>query len=222
MSRILVGIAACALMVLATPALAQRGGRGGFGTISKVQLLQSEQIQKELELADDQKAQVTKIAEDSRNEFQDVFASLRDLSQEERGKKLAEVRGKIDKKAEDVLLDHQKTRLNELYIQVQGSAALSDAKVAEALKITDDQKSKIAAARDEMMQALRDARGDGGNFDREKTAQIRRDGETKVLAVLTADQKAQFEKMQGKKIEIDRQALGRGFGGRGRRGGGNQ
>ena len=154
MSRIVVGIAACALMVLATPAMAQRGGRGGgFGTISKVQLLQSEQVQKELELADDQKANVTKIAEDSRNEFQDVFASLRDLSQEERGKKLAEVRGKIDKKAEDVLLDHQKTRLNELYIQVLGSAALSDAKIAEGIKITDDQKTKIAAAREESMQA---------------------------------------------------------------------
>jgi CO/xanthine dehydrogenase FAD-binding subunit len=51
---------------------------------------------------------------------------------------------------------------------------------------------------------------------------LQQHGDAKVLAVLTADQKAQFEKMQGKKIEIDRQALGRGFGGRGRRGGGNQ
>ena len=67
---------------------------------------------------------------------------------------------------------------------------------------------------------LRDARGGGGDVDREKIAQLRRDGDAKVLALLTADQKAQFEKMQGKKIEIDRQALGRGFGGgRGRRGG---
>ena len=83
-----------------------------------------------------------------------MFASLRDLSQEERTKKLADVRGKIDKKAEDVLLDHQKTRLNELYIQVQGAAALADPKIAEALKITDDQKTKITAAHEELMQAF--------------------------------------------------------------------
>jgi Spy/CpxP family protein refolding chaperone len=233
MSRTLVGIAACTVLVLATSAMAQQrgqgrggfGGRGGMFRVSKIQLLQAEQVQKELELVDDQKEQIGKIADESREGMRDLFPAggLRDLSDEERTKRLAEVNTKmeernkeVDKKLDTVLLDHQKTRLNEIYIQARGTQALTDKEIATALNISDDQKKKIEATREENQRAQREA-FTGGDFDPEKARTMRREADEKVLAVLTAEQRDKFEKMQGKKIDLPRGGFGRGGAGGGRR-----
>jgi hypothetical protein len=42
---------------------------------------------------------------------------------------------------------------------------------------------------------------------REKMTQLRREGNKKLMAVLTEEQQEQLQKMQGERIEIDRSLL---------------
>ena len=190
-----------------------------------------EPVQKELELVDDQKSEITKITEESRQGLGDLFGGLRDLPDEERQAKDARDAGKLaarnketEEKINKVLLDHQKKRLKEITLQVRGVAALSDAEVATALALTTDQKDQIKKVIEDGDRARNDLRQNAGDGDREalreKGQTIRQETEQKALAVLTADQKTKLEDMKGKKFEIDPALLRGGRGGFGGGGGG--
>jgi Spy/CpxP family protein refolding chaperone len=235
------------LVLAAVPALAQerQGRRGGFGGgfgrgggMGPAQLVAIEQVQKELELVDDQKQEIAKITDEARQGLGDLgFGSLRDLPEDQRAEKMRELRTKMEarnketeEKINKVLLAHQQKRLKEIALQVRGIAALSDEAVAKELALSADQKGQIEKITEDADQARRnlfqDAGGDREGL-REKGQAIRTEAEQKALAVLTADQKTKFEDMKGKKFELDRSALpggGRGFGGGGggARRGGNQ
>jgi Spy/CpxP family protein refolding chaperone len=204
------------------------GGMGGFG-ISESQLLQSAQVQKELELVDDQVAKIKEIAGD-----RSAFSGLRDLSNDERREKMAAAAKAQKEKLDAVLLPAQQARLAEIMLQVRGAGALNEADVQAKLGLTDEQKTQLKTVQDENRKAMGELfAGGGGGRDasqeeraanREKRTKAQAEANEKLLAVLTGEQKSKFEQMQGKKIEIDRAALfGQGFGGRrGGNGGGGR
>jgi hypothetical protein len=227
MNRKTVCLAALLALLMAVPAMAQRqgrrgGGLGGFG-VSKLALVQAEPVQKELELVADQKDQLAKVAEEAREGRRGAGGGFDpNASPEERAKRREEQAARqreIDKKVDAVLVGPQKTRLNEIYIQALGTAALSNEEVAKELGIGADLQEKIATTRREAMQAAFQG-GGGGGFNAEDFAKARREADDKVLALLSSEQKEKFEKMKGKKVDFDLNTIGRG--GRGRRGGGNQ
>ena len=219
MNRTLVGLLVLVALLIATPLMAQqrRGGRGGgLGQVTKAQLLGNENVQKELEIVADQKEQIAAIVEESR-QGRGRGGFGQDLSDEEREKlrkERAERAAAIDKKIDAVLVGPQKTRLNEIYVQALGSMAFSNDEIAKELGIGEDLREKIADAR---RQAFQDA-ADGGP---EGFAKARAESEKAIVALLSADQKAKFEKMKGKPVSFDLSTIGRGGRG-GRRGGGNQ
>jgi hypothetical protein len=214
-----------AVAVLATvgSALAQgqgggrRGFGGGRGGMNPLALLQAEPIQKELELSDDQKASITKLAEDNRG------GGGGGQSPEERQQRREEMQKKIN----DILLPNQQERIEQITLQLQGARALSDTKVADKLQLNDDQKKQLADLSSEYRQKIMDLMQGGGPPDREAMGKLRTEETDKAMGVLTSDQKDQFTKMQGKKIEIDQAQLFRGMGrggrnrGNGGGGGGN-
>ncbi len=123
-------------------------------------------------------------------------------------------------KVAEILSDQQMKRLNEIYIQVAGGQALDDEDVAAALKITDEQNEKLSAARDEARDMQREQmRGLFQSGDREaareKMAEIRKEADAIILAVLTDEQKQEFEQMKGEPLELTQEDLRRasGFGG---------
>jgi Spy/CpxP family protein refolding chaperone len=141
---------------------------------------------------------------------------------------MPELRKGLEDKIGAVLNDTQKARIKEIRIQARGASALADKEVAEALKLTDDQVNKIKDLTDSAMKDMREAfqsAGNGGDRTamREKMTKMRTETSEKLLAVLTADQKTAFEKMQGAKVEgLPQGGGGFGFGGGaggGRRGG---
>jgi Spy/CpxP family protein refolding chaperone len=135
-------------------------------------------------------------------------------------RKQAAERAKQEKaKLAEILLPNQMKRLNEIYIQQLGTRALDDADVAEELKITDEQKASIAKVREESQAQMRElfTAGAGGGdreANRAKFAEARKATDDKILAVLTADQKAKLEELKGKPFEMPENA-GRGPGGPG-------
>lgn len=233
--------------LLAGPVAAQQQGgpRGGFGRgfgggmgggLNETGLLNNEQVQKELELVADQISKIEKIREESRSKFAQFPEGVRDMSQADREKAFADMRAKnepvmkeIREKINEVLLPDQRDRLKELAIQAQGTGALNTPEVAEALKITDEQKKKLETIREESGKKFGElfsgGRGQGGPSEeaRAKMTELRKEISEQTLAVLTTEQKAQFEKMKGEKSEIDFSEMrgGRGRGQGGSRPGGN-
>ncbi len=211
-------------------AFAQRGrggfmGRGGGGSM---RILGNEAVQKELEMVDDQIEEVKKLEEKLREEFpRPDFGNFREMSEEERGKVMAQMRERgekmekaAQKKIADILLPHQVARLKEITVQQMGAGAVLNAEVAAKLNLTDKQKTKIESVRDESMTEMREKIGAlfrGGNREEAmaKMAEMRKEFEQKMLAPLTDAQKKQFEEMKGKPFEMPRRQSGRG-GGEGR------
>lgn len=221
-------LAACAT-AMAQPGGPGRPGRGPGGIIggamrSPLMLLQMEQVQKEIELLDDQKAKLRELAEKTQGQMREQFAGLRDLPEDQRRAKMEELRKQMEtraqelqKEVEGILLPHQIKRLKEIRIQMMGLRALEDTEVAKALGITDAQKEKLAAVREEAMQAMRgsmedfrglrdlpeDQRREKMNQMREKMQKARQEVEAKVLGVLSDEQKKTFEEIKGKAFEIN-------------------
>lgn len=233
-------LAVAALLVTLTvvnlaDAQERRGGRGrggGFGGPfggmmgSPVFLLSNEKVQQELELLDDQKAEVQKALDElrpPRGQGGPGQGGFQQLSDEERQKLRAEREEKTKAatdKVNSILLPHQAERLKEISLQVRGTGALADEEVAKELNVSDDQKQKLAAIQEETGREIRTLfqGGQQADADRQaafqKMAELRRAAEEKTLAVLTDEQRQQFDSMQGEKFEgIDELRRPRGFGG---------
>lgn len=214
------------------------GGRGGGG-VTMSALLGAEKVQTELKLSDEQKEKIKTAADEARTQGRELFSGLqglRDKSEEERTKAFAEMREKgaemrkeADAKAVAVLDDAQKKRLQGIYIQVAGVRSLSDEAIAKELEINElqaeeiklaleDSRKKAGEQQREMFGKLRD-----GSLTREdygkKMEELRGAGDKDVLAVLSEDQRKEYEALQGEKVEITQRDLFTGRGGFGNRGG---
>ena len=206
-------------------------GGGGFGA-DPLSLLSNEKVQKELDLTTEQKDGAKKLGEEVQTQRREAFAGFQDLSEDERRAKFEEMRTKMQEQAkatqvkvDALLLPPQVERLKQLVLQRQGAGALSNDDVVKALNISDEQKKQLADIRQAGFEKMREFFQPGGSDEdraaaREKMTAFQKEQTDKSLAVLTADQKAQFEKMQGEKFEFPAD-LGRGGpGGRGPAAGG--
>jgi hypothetical protein len=200
------------------------GGPGGpGGGLDVFGLIGSEQVQKEIELIDAQKGDVQKLSDERREAMRGMFGNIRELPEAERQQKMAEMREKMEanrteytKKLADLLLPHQFERLQQISIQVRGASALSDPEVAGKLNLSDAQKSQLTelqeANRGEMQKLFEGARGDEAARQgmREKIELFRTQANEKAMAILTSEQRAQFEAMKGEKFELDMSQFQRG------------
>jgi len=242
-------LAAMAVVCFATLAEAQPGRRqpggrpgqggpmmmrGGFGGGGLLGLVRIEPIQKEIELLDDQKAQIDKLAEQMRPQRGEgeQRPDFRNMSDEERQKFFAEMRKRFEERAKTaneelkkILLPHQVKRVEQIGLQFRGTRALTDPEIAEKLKLTDAQQKKIeetmAANRESMMTKVRELFQGGGDREkaREQLRKLREEADAKVLAVLTSEQKEQFEALKGEPFEMPEGGFGfRRGGSRGREG----
>ncbi|HUY92333.1 MAG TPA: hypothetical protein VMV10_26565 [Pirellulales bacterium] len=202
----------------------RRGGRGGgFGPspdVMKVNLLAVPKVQEDLKLDDEQKSKVQAIAEQMRSDQQSAFAGLQDATQEERQKKMAEFQEKSKvhgEAAAKLLTKEQVQRLDQIVLQAQGARALNDEKVAQALKLTDEQQQKLRDVHADLGAKMREV--GFGEGSQEKRAELQKELTDKCLAVLTEDQRTEFASMQGEKLDLPSGAafgFGGGRGGRGR------
>ena len=186
-----------------------------------VALLGSEQIQKELSLSSEQQSMLKSLREQIAGEIRKGLEDLRNLSPEEEKAKVAELRAKIKTKSQSIgamvsrlLSREQSERLRQIVIQVRGVASLGDQDVATSLKLTESQQTRLRAVRDETRDKIHNLfRGfkDATPEDRrQKVGKMR--GEIRLIEqyamrrasrILTAEQRSEFEKIQGAKFEID-------------------
>jgi hypothetical protein len=219
-------VAAVTSVLLVGEAQAQRG-RGGFGRQSSlVSLAGNEAVQKDLGVAQADAGKLTSLNEQYRDtigkEMQAAgvsFQGFQDLSDDERAKataKMNEVRTKVDKefegKLKEALSAEQVERLKQIRLQSQGAEALAEAEVAKALALNDEQTKKIGEIRDEYSTKQRELfRGDGDQQERfAKMRELNTERDSKVNAVLTAEQQEKFKAMKGAEFDVAQLRRGRG------------
>lgn len=217
-------VALCSADVLAQPG-GGRGGRGGRGFGGPggdvAGLLQSEDVRTELEVTDDQMADMQAMGEDMRNEMRSMFEGMRDLSPEERQERfqsmrdeMEDIRAEAEERMNDILLPHQVARLKEIQLQQQvrrgGLQGALRGELAEKLGITEEQRDELVEKAQELQTEMQ-----------EKIAEMRKDAEDELMQVLTPEQRSQLKSMLGTDFEMEDRGFGRGgFGQRGGRGGG--
>lgn len=209
-------------------------GRGGFGGMGggAGMLLMNPQVQKELKMTEEQTGKIGEIQREMFAGFGQGGGGFQNLSDEERQKRFEEMRKKGEennKKMLALLDDGQNSRLKQIQLSVGGVAGLIGdqdiaKEAAKELKLTDDQKEALKAITEEsgkksgeIFAGFRGADEEQRTKLQAQLAEIRKDTEAECAAVLTDEQKAQFEKMKGPKFELDMSAFGRGGPG-GRRG----
>ena len=193
------------LAAIASTASAQRpdGGRFGGGMLrgmGAAMLLRQEAVQEELGLSSEQKEKLASLA--GNQQQRGGLGNLRDLSQEERQERMAEMRQQMEeaeKKMAAVLTDEQRTRLKQIRLQTLGVNALSDPEFAEELALSAEQREKLQ----QMQGRIRQARQDGGSAEN-----LRERFTNAVMDLLTPEQKEKLESLRGKKFDTSSLQLG--------------
>lgn len=249
MTRILnraavVALALAVVVVVAEVAEAQRGGgrgrgrgfgRGGFGLLnqqplSKLALLNNEQVQTELALSEEKVAEIETMVDAYRDARRELFTDGFDGNFQEIQSQQEELENQFSTQAVASLEEGKAKRLQEIYVQVNGASALFDAEIARALGLSEEQQTRLATVGDEnaetlrgSMQELRDLEGEERDA---RVTEMQTTSNANLLAVLSDEQKTQFEGLKGTALELDRSEVqnlgGRGFGGRGRGGRGRR
>jgi len=206
------------------PRMRVGGMMGRFGGGNLAGLLRLEQVRNDLKLTDDQTAQLKEVNEGLQAEMREQFAGLLEIEdREKRREKMAELVKQRNEKVHDkltkVLSQEQMIRLYQIRLNIIGVLeGLSNEHVAGKLKLTAQQKEKldgvrrkVQATRREMFQGMRGASREERREQREKMRdkfrKLQDDANEQALAVLTKDQKAEYEKLKGEKFELDMSAL---------------
>ena len=190
----------------------QGGGPGMMGMGGLPMLLSNKSVQEELKLDAAQVEKVNKIVTEQREKSRTAMQGLRDLEPAQRREKMQGMMTTAQQETikalreGEVLKPEQFRRLMQINLQVTGPRILTtNARLAERMKVTDEQKKKIEAVLEESMTKTREAMQGAGN-DRaaamEKMQNLRKETNEKALAVLSAEQQENFKKAQGEPFSI--------------------
>lgn len=214
-------IAAIIFASLASAQVAvQGGGAGGAryaysqNSQSLMYLLYYPQFQKEIEIVDDQKAELQKIQQEMQAKMTEGYKALNakaDGDAEALQQKYMELYQTLGKETEEkvakVLLPHQKKRLSQIMLQMKLSqstygygfaGALEGGEVGKELGITD-------AQREELKKKEEKIRGEFMKKYQEFYKKLSEETKQELMSVLTPAQKKKLEDLIGPKFELQQQ-----------------
>jgi Spy/CpxP family protein refolding chaperone len=202
-------VAVSAVMLLSTPALAQRQGFGGgmgFGGGGGLLLLSNKGVQQELKLDAQQTEKVAKYIEESTARRRDQSKALSKDERKAKAQELAKAANAETQKAlKDLLKSEQITRFNQIALQQRGVMAFGDPEILGKLKLTSDQTEQARATVQSFGTESREVfQNNQGNFEevRKQLDALRKSKMEKVTALLTAEQKATWKELTGEPFEV--------------------
>jgi Spy/CpxP family protein refolding chaperone len=168
------------------------------GTTVKLLLLRQKSVQKELELTPET---IKKIMDFTHAQSEAVHKTT-NLGEAARKEALEKLLKENDKFLADNLNAKQSKRLDQIMMQFTALTQLTKPEMVKELKLTDDQVKKFKEMQTEARKALADlidAKDPKGKS--EKLAKLHAETRTKILAVLTDDQKAKVREIAGPPFE---------------------
>ncbi len=188
---------------------------GGRGLQHGVLLLMNESVQKELGITPDQQPHLAEM----QAEFGKGVTELRPMpmmAPETADEWQAYNNAMLDAysrawnrawpRAEKVLSESQKTRLQEILVQCRGPAGIDDPWTSEKLTLTEIQKKSLTAVRDEHIRRMQDLMAERDSrvmedVQREILA-LEKERDADILIVLTDSQRASFEALKGRPFNL--------------------
>lgn len=173
-------------------------------------LLDSESVQKELALTDEQKAALQKARQEQAAGDQAFFAGFMGISPDEMQRRLEQRASELGNRIKKILTQKQMQRLSEINLQVVGFLALNYDDVVKELGLSAQQKQQLKNLSDEshrkldeLVQAIniRQLSNQQRADLRKKQDEIIAERKEKSLALLTDGQKSKFEELQGEKFD---------------------
>lgn len=209
-------------------AAARRRPAGVGGSLpTAVYLLSMEEVRTELGITAEQRGLLEDVTTDLREAFrnrENYFADLRKnvgstdtLSDEEKAKrkeaftrkvedlaaKVADAGKQAESSARMVLDDKQLARLEQLRMQLEGPASWENAEIAMRIGLSEEQRTRLREIREAARSNI-EAAFKAGTTREERAQAFSKDRRDKtredMFAVLTAEQKAKWDEMQGKKF----------------------
>jgi hypothetical protein len=168
------------------------------GTTVKLLLLRQKSVQKELGLGADVIGKITTFT-NAQGEAARKALELGEAQRKEAFEKLAK---QNDKFLTDTLNEKQSKRLDQITMQFTALTQLTKPEMAKELKLSDEQVKKFQDMETEARKALvqileaKERAGKG-----EKVTKLRDETRTKIMAVLTDEQKAKVREMVGPPFE---------------------
>jgi hypothetical protein len=163
-------------------------------------MLAMKQIQEELDLSVEQLKKIAEVRAASTKHTQEIYKEMQQVAPEKRSefyREMTEVhRENMEKAFTEILLSHQKKRLDQIQYQMQlksqGTYALQNPQLAKTLGITDEQ-----------LKEMRQKALDANRKLAEDYQRMRREAQKKILDdVLTKEQKKRLEELSGKSFEL--------------------
>jgi len=160
---------------------------------SPLHLLSQKSVQEELKLNGDQ----LKAAADLNEARHDLLRNFKNKSSEEWKQKMDDLAAK-DKALPDLLTPAQAKRLQQIALQQRGAFALAEPDVADLLGLTEEQRTKVQSIG---AQAFVGLPGPGRHGPRppdwKKFEEAARKAKEQMLALLSVDQRMQWDKLIG-------------------------
>jgi hypothetical protein len=176
-------------------------------------LVYLDKVQEELKLSNEQKEKLHEHLKEGLPDHMKFFEGLGEKKAEEREKELQAYRKKAHEKLvavlKDALKDGQHKRLRQLVLQQEGPfALLHDEGVGKDLKVTDEQRKQFMAVVQEMQKKIepliKEAQSGGKPEEiRPKVMKLRKEYGGRFEAILSNEQKKQWQEMLGKALDLD-------------------
>jgi hypothetical protein len=177
-----------------------------------LQWVQIPQIEKELEIVPEQKEALAKLRTATYEKVRSLWPATGEGTPQERQQKYyaaaQSLADETERNIREILLPHQVRRLSQVMLQMKLAQAgyrstqtLATGDVAEELGITDEQRTQLQQAEQEVMQEMRVKLLE---FQRK----LQEESREKLLGVLTAAQRRQLDAMLGDKFEWQSPAVG--------------
>lgn len=183
-------------------------------------LLMVPDVQTELKITDEQKTKMMTVRDEVQKDVQTQlmgsinFQAIMQMSDEEREKKLAEIRTKVesliegvDAKVEKVLNAEQMKRLRQLRIQSEGAAAFGQPEVVGRLKLRDDQKEQIKKIQEDSLGQFGQGLNRNATLEERQAAfakiqESRAKSLRSIMDLLDDDQLLEWSQMTGKEFKF--------------------
>jgi hypothetical protein len=173
-------------------------------------LILRHKVQEDLKLTKEQEEKLEHHLPGLATEFFQTMDVLRDLTSEERDKKLGVYRKKAHEKLAAILKEmkldqNQRKRLHELELQQLG--LLDGDVIGKDLRVTDEQRQQFMGLVEDMQKRIepliKDAQS-GGNPQEiwPMIKKIRKEHEVRLMALLTDAQKKRWKEMLGKSLDL--------------------
>ena len=167
------------------------------GTVVKLLLLRQKSVQKELDLGADVVKKIMDFTH-AESEAARKAAGMPEAARKETFEKLLK---QNDKFLTDNLNAKQSKRLDQIMMQFTALTHLLKPEMIKELKLSDDQVKKFQEMQTEARKALAELLGSKDPGKSQKLAKLRADTRTKILAVLTDEQKTKVQEIAGPPFE---------------------